>query len=326
MKRSVQIAFVCLLSLAVAQSLSCSSAPETKAPKENVKVAFITNVASDFWKVAEKGCQKADAEMANVEVHFQMAFGGTAVEQERYINEALMKGFDAIAISPVDPVGAKKAINKAAKSVPVITQDSDAPDSDRLLYLGADNVAAGRQAGELIKQALPQGGKIMAFVGKKEMQNAKERYDGLKEALQGSKVEVLDLIADNNDRVQAKDNAAETMKAHPDIAGMVGLWSYNGPAILEAIKNAGKVGKIKIVCFDEATPTLDGIKDGSIFATVAQQPFEYGYQAVQVMAKLARGDKSVIPENKKIVIAPVVVQRGNIDDFRTKLNQLLEAK
>jgi ribose transport system substrate-binding protein len=158
------------------------------------------------------------------------------------------------------------------------------------------------------------------------MQNAKERYDGLKEALQGSKVEVLDLIADNNDRVQAKDNAAETMKAHPDIAGMVGLWSYNGPAILEAIKNAGKVGKIKIVCFDEATPTLDGIKDGSIFATVAQQPFEYGYQAVQVMAKLARGDKSVIPENKKIVIAPVVVQRGNIDDFRTKLNQLLEAK
>ena len=146
-------------------------------------MAFITNVASDFWKIAQKGCEKADAEMANVEVNFQMAFGGTAVEQERYINDLLQRGIDAIAISPVDPVGAKKIINKAAKSVPVITQDSDSPDSDRLLYLGADNVAAGRQAGELIKQALPQGGKIMAFVGKKEMQNAKERFDGLKEAL-----------------------------------------------------------------------------------------------------------------------------------------------
>ncbi len=312
-----------LLIIPFAFSVGCSSEPATKPPKEKLKVTFITNVASDFWKMAQKGCEKADAELANVDVNFQMAFGGTAIEQERYINEALQRGTDAIAISPVDPVGAKKAINNAAKRVPVITQDSDSPDSNRLLYLGADNKAAGRQAGELMKQALPKGGKIMAFVGKKDMQNSKERFEGLKEALQGSNVEVIDLMVDNNDRVLAKDNATEVMKKHPDIAGMVGLWSYNGPAILEAVKNANKAGKIKIVAFDEEKATLDGIKEGSIFGSVAQQPFEYGYQAVQVMAKLARGDQSVIPPSKTIFIPPIVVQRGNVDDFRNKLNQML---
>jgi ribose transport system substrate-binding protein len=315
-----------LLILSFALSFGCSSEPAAKPPKEKLTVAVITNVASDYWKLVQKGCEKADAELPNVDVNFQMAYGGTVTEQERYLNEALMKKADAIAISPVDPVEVKKAINSAAKRVPVITQDSDAPDSNRVLYLGADNKAAGRQAGELIKQALPKGGKIMAFVGKKDIQNAKDRYEGLKEALQGSNVEVLDLMADGNDRVQARENASEAMTKHPDLAGMVGFWSYNGPAILDAVRNAGKVGKIKIVAFDEDTATLDGIRQGAIFGSVAQQPFEYGYQMVQVMAKLGRGDNSVIPDNKMIFIAPVIVQRNNVDAFQAKLNERLGAK
>jgi ribose transport system substrate-binding protein len=323
MNRSTRSGVGLMAGMILLFSFGCSSAPETKAPKEKLKVTFITNAASDYWKAAQKGCEKADAELADVEVNFQMAYGGTPTEQDRYINEALMKGTDAIAISPVDPVGAKKSINNASKRIPVITQDSDSPGSNRLLYLGADNRAAGREAGEQIKKALPQGGKIMVFVGKKEVLNAQERFEGLKSALEGSKVEVLDLMADGNDVVQAKDNATDAMEKHPDLAGMVGLWSYNGPAILEAVKNAKKIGKIKIVCFDEEKPTLDGIKDGSIYASIAQQPFEYGYQAVKVMAKLARGDNSVIPESKNIFIDPLVVQRNNVDEVRGKLNELL---
>jgi ribose transport system substrate-binding protein len=290
-------------------------------------VTFISNTSSDFWKIVRKGCEKADAELPDVAVTFKMPFGGTAVEQNRIIDESLTKDdSDAIAISPSNPAEQKNSINKAAKRVVVITQDSDAPDTDRVLYIGADNIAAGRQAGELIKKALPQGGKIMVFVGRSEAQNAQERFQGLKEALQGTKVEVVDLITDNTDRVRAKDNAAEAMEKHADLAGLVGLWSYNGPAILQAVKNANKVGKVKIVCFDEEKETLDGVKDGSIFGTVAQQPFEYGYQGVQVIAKILKGDRSVIPDSKKIFIPPVVLQKNNVEEFRTKLNQLIAAK
>ena len=214
-------------------------------------------------------------------------------------------------------------INDAAKRALVITQDSDAPDSDRALYIGADNRGAGRQAGELIKRALPQGGKIMVFVGKREVENAQERFEGLKESLKGSNVVIIDLMTDDANPATARENAYQTLKKYPDIAGMVGLWSYNGPSIVQALKPEGKLGTIKIVCFDDERETLAAIKEGAIFGTVAQQPFEYGYQAVKTAAKILKGDRSVIPGNKRIFIPTVVIQRNNVDEYSKKLDQLL---
>ena len=104
---------------------------------------------------------------------------------------------------------------------------------------------------------------------------------------------------------------------------MVGLWSYNGPSIVQALRPEGKLGTIKIVCFDDERDTLAAIKEGIIFGTVAQQPFEYGYEAVQMAAKILKGDRSVIPGNKTIIIPTVVIQRNNVDEYSKKLNQLL---
>jgi ribose transport system substrate-binding protein len=104
---------------------------------------------------------------------------------------------------------------------------------------------------------------------------------------------------------------------------MVGLWSYNGPSILQALSPEGKLGQIKIVCFDDERATLAAIKEGTIFGTVAQQPFEYGYQAIQMAAKILRGDRSVIPASKMIQIPTVVIQKNNVDEYTKKLNQLL---
>lgn len=324
MKRSTQCTFICLLALCFLL-IGCGSEP-VKPPKTQKKLVFITNTASNFWKVAQKGVEKADAELADVEALFKMPFGGTAKEQEKYINDSLLKDdADAIAISPIDPAGQEALINKTAKKVLVITQDSDAPNSDRVLYLGADNRAAGAQAGELLKQALPKGGKVMVFAGKR-VQNALERLGGLRQAVADTKIEIIDLMLDDTDHMKAKDNAMETIAKYPDIAGMVGLWSYNGPAILQAVRNTNKVGAIKIVCFDDENDTLEGIKDGSIFGTVAQQPFEYGYQAVTLMAKILKGDKSVIPANKTVLIPTVVVQRNNLEQYSNKLNEHLASK
>lgn len=327
MKRTAYSESICpiVLIVALAVSAACSSSNKTtaKQPKTKKTVAFVTNTTSDFWKIVRKGCEQADAELSDVDVVFKVPFGGTTVEQEKLVHEALTQnGADAIAISPSDPVKQKKFLNETAQKVLLITQDSDAPDTNRALYIGADNRAAGRQAGEQIKKALPQGGKIMAFVGKKEAENAQDRYAGLKEALQGSNVEVIDLIADDSDRSRARDNVVDTLNKYPNIAGMVGLWSYNGPVIVRAVTEAKKNGQIKIVCFDEEPEVLDAVKDGTVAATIVQQPFEYGYQAVQVMAKILRGDKSVIPESKKILLPTLIVTKSNVDEFRAKLAQL----
>ncbi len=324
MKRSTQHTFICVLALSFAISVSCDSTTAPSTPKAVKTVAFITNTTSDFWKIARKGCEKADSELADVKVAFKTTNTGTKDEQNRLIRDSLnIDEADALAISLVDPVGQKSVINEAAKRSLVLTHDSDAPETDRALYLGADNRAAGRQAGELVKKALPQGGKIMVFVGRREAVNAQERFEGLKESLQGSKVEIIDLMTDDANQSRARENAYQTLKKYPDIAGMVGLWSYNGPAILQALRPEGALGKVKIVCFDEDKETLAAIKEGTVFGTVVQQPFEYGYQAVQAAGKILRGDRSVIPANKTILIPTVVIQKKDVDDYSKKLEQLL---
>lgn len=311
-----------LLLIAVAGILAaCSGANERGAGKK-FKVAFVTNNASDFWTIARRGTEKAAAEIPNVEVEFRINSDGTAAEQQRVIDDLLAKGVEGIAISPVDPANQVPMINRAAQQSLIITQDSDAIGSDRACYVGTDNVEAGRQAGQLLKEALPGGGDVMVFVGTMDAANAQQRFQGLKQVLDGSNIRIIDVRTDNTDRVRAKSNAADTLVKYPEIAALVGLWSYNGPAILGAVRDAGKIGKVKIVCFDEEDETLAGIKDGSIYATVVQQPYEFGYRSIEIMSKVLAGDRSMIPESKQIFVPTLAIKRDGIDEFTQKINQL----
>jgi ribose transport system substrate-binding protein len=287
-----------------------------------IKLAFVTNNAADFWTVARRGVEKADTELADVETEFRLTSDGTAAEQQRIVDDLLTKGVDGIAISPVDPANQIAMIDSAARKAIVFTQDSDAPQSQRTLYIGTDNLAAGRQAGQLIRDAIPEGGNVMLFVGKLDAQNARERVQGIRDALAGSNIRILDVRTDDVDDVRAKANAADTLVRYPDVKGLVGLWSYNGPAILNAVRDAGKVGKVKIIAFDEADETLAGIGAGAIEATVVQQPYEFGYQAIHKMAQAARGDRSFIPASKQVIVPTLVVNRGNVETFTKRINEL----
>jgi ribose transport system substrate-binding protein len=298
------------------------SGSASRGSEKPLKLAFVTNNASDFWTIARAGCDKAKSELPNVDVEFKIPNDGQAATQKRFVQDLIAAGVDGIAISPKDPANQTDILNEAAKASLLICHDSDAPQSNRACYVGTDNVAAGRQAGELIKKAIPNGGKIMVFVGSLDAQNAKDRFSGIKEVLNGSNVQIIDVRTDEADHGKAKTNVKETILNYPDIACLVGLWSYNGPAISNAVREANQQGKIKIVCFDEEDETLAGIKDGTIFATVVQQPYEFGHQAIVLMAKVLRGDKSAIPETKQIIIPTLAIQKDNVDEFQTKLNKL----
>ncbi|MBV8857837.1 MAG: sugar-binding protein [Acidobacteria bacterium] len=286
------------------------------------RLAFVTNNASDFWTIARKGVEKADAELPDVTAEFKIPSDGTAAEQKRIVDDLLAKGIDGIAMSPVDPDNQTGLINDVSQKTLVFTQDSDAPNSQRACYVGTDNVEAGRQAGGLIKEALPQGGKIMVFVGKLDARNAAERLQGIKEALNGSNVTIIDTRTDDTDRVRAKSNVSDTLVKYPDVAGLVGLWSYNGPAIVNAVRDAGKIGKVKIIAFDEEDETLAGIKDGSIYGTIVQQPYEFGYQAIKLMAAALKGDRSGIPASKQKFVPTRVIKQADVEEFTKQINQL----
>ena len=312
------VAGVAMMTAAACQSRDAG----TKHDPKTRKVAFVTNNSADFWTIARRGVEQADQELADVEAEFRLTADGTAAEQQRIVDDLLTKGVDAIAISPVDPENQTALIDAAAKRAVVFTQDSDAPQSARLCYIGTDNLAAGRQAGQLIREAIPEGGDIMLFVGKLDARNAQERIQGIRDVLAGASIRIIDVRTDDADDVRAKANAADTLVRYPAIKGLVGLWSYNGPAILNAVREAGRIGKVQIVAFDEADETLAGIKQGAIHGTVVQQPYEFGYQAIKRMAQAVRGDRSFIPESKQIIVPTLTVTRANIDEFTTRIHTL----
>jgi len=332
--RSALVFSACLAALLLFAGCAQQQTPPAQSPSpgqqsgqssttgKRLRLAFVTNNPSDFWTIARRGTQKAEQELGNVEVEFQIPGQGTAAEQKRIVDDLLAKGVDGIAISPVDPANQTQMLNDAARQVLVMTQDSDAPQSDRVAYLGTDNRAAGRQAGELIKEALPGGGKIMLFVGNADAQNARERYEGIKESLAGSNVQILDLRTDDTQRERAKANATDALVRHPDVAAMVGLWAYNGPAILSAVRDAGKIGQVKIIAFDEEDDTLRGVREGAIHGTIVQQPYEFGYQSIKMMAAVLGGDRSGIPANKQIFVPTLVIKQNNVEEFIVKINQL----
>jgi ribose transport system substrate-binding protein len=102
----------------------------------------------------------------------------------------------------------------------------------------------------------------------------------------------------------------------------VGLYNYNGPAILNAVRSAGMAGKVKIVCFDENAETLDGVASGDIYATVVQQPFEFGKQAITKMAKYLGGDKDALAGGKQIV-ATRSLKKDDVAGFKADLAKIL---
>jgi ribose transport system substrate-binding protein len=322
MKITFRSALICACLVLIASCNGGGGSTGGGGESKNVRLAFVTNNASDFWTIARKGTEKADGELNDVTVEFRIPSEGTAAEQKRLLDDLLAKGVEGIAVSPVDPDNQTQLINETAKRVLVVTQDSDAPKSDRAFYVGTDNVAAGRQAGGLIKEALPQGGKIMVFVGKLDARNAQERLQGIRETLQGSNIQIIDVRTDDTDRVRAKSNVSDTLVRYPDVVALVGLWSYNGPAILNAVKESNKTGQVKIIAFDEEDETLAGVKEGAIYATVVQQPFEFGYQAIKLMHQYLEGDKSVAPPNKLVLVPTLIIKQDSVDAFTQKINQL----
>jgi len=327
--RITRITLCILASLILATSIvSCGSKEESSSSgssggssKKAVTVAFVTNNPSDFWQIARAGIKKAEGELG-VTCDFQMPPDGTAADQQRIVEALMAKGVQGMAISPNDPANQTDLLNKIAAQMPLVTQDSDAPQSNRVAYVGTNNKKAGIEAGKLIKEVLPNGGKIMLFVGRIDAQNAKERAEGIKQELAGSKIEVLDIRTDGTDRAKAKSNVEDTIARNPDIGCLVGLWSYNTPAIISAVRDAGKAGKVPIVGFDEEDDTLQGVSDGVVYATVVQQPYEFGYQSVKVLAALARGEDANIPPDKVIDVPVKVVRKDNVKSFWEELKKL----
>ncbi|MCA9062447.1 MAG: sugar-binding protein [Planctomycetaceae bacterium] len=312
-----------------------SSGSTDKRPQ----VAYVTNGVASFWVVAEKGAMKGGEDF-NADVRVLMPANGVE-DQKRMCQDLLAQGIEGIAISPIDPDNQGDLMAEIAENTNLITQDSDAPDSKRLCYIGMDNYTAGRMCGELIREAMPEGGSVMIFVGRLGQANARLRRQGVIDELldrtpdptrydepgqgeiKGDKYTILDTRTDGFDFGKAKAQAQDAIAKYDDLGCMVGLFAYNPPLMLDAVREANKIGKIRIVAFDEDEASLKGIQDGEIYGTVVQNPYKYGYESVRILTALAKGDKSVLPEGGFLDIPARQIRKDNVTEFWDELKTMM---
>jgi ribose transport system substrate-binding protein len=311
----------------------------TKSSGDRLRVAYVTNGSVSFWTLAAAGARKAGADLG-VEVDIRMP--GSETDQQRVIEELLSLGIDGIALSPIDGENQAAMIDEACARTHFILHDSDAPGTQRRCFVGVDNYEAGRAVGKLVKEALPNGGKFQLFIGRLGQDNARKRCQGVidevfgwsfdparataqDEVIQEGGYHFLGIRVDGFEEAHAKQLAEASLQQIPDLGCMVGLFAYNTPAILEALKDAGRTGAVKVVAFDEADATLQGILDGHVLGTVAQKPYEYGYESVRILKALAEKNSAVLPADGFRRVPFEVVKQAEAQRFWDALKAQLAA-
>ncbi|MAS79158.1 MAG: sugar ABC transporter substrate-binding protein [Opitutae bacterium] len=278
--------------------------------KKKLRIAFVTNQIADFWNIAKAGCRDASKDLG-VEIEVKMPPERSATLQKQIVEDLVNSGIQGIAISPLDADNQTAWLNSIAEKLHLITHDSDAPQSNRKAYVGMDNYKAGRMCGQLVKEALPDGGGVILFIGGMGQDNSKHRRQGvidelfdrkrpekldtktydldLEKVLDSGKYQIIRTILADGQNAKAK--AADAINAYPEMKAMVGLFEYNPPGCYKALEQAEKLGEIKIIGFDENDVTLQGIKDGTITGTIVQDPYQYGYQSAVILKSLLEGKK-----------------------------------
>jgi ribose transport system substrate-binding protein len=292
------------------------------ASHKALKLAFITIGAGEFWKIAAAGVHAYERE-AKVQVDIKMPPTSAAAEQNAYLEDLMSQGYDAIALSVIAPNDQVGILNRVAEKAKLITFDSDAPKSNRLLYIGTNNYEAGKTLGAQIVKLLPNGGEMAVFVGSLAADNAQQRFKGIEDVVTPAKIKIVDRREDGGDRGKSRANVEDVLNAHHDLGLVAGLYSYNGSQIASALEGPKK-GKVKAAVFDEEDGTLAGIEAGSIDCTAVQKPYEFGYLASKWMHLLATKPDAIktIPANKTIDTGVEIIDKTNVAAFKAKLAEL----
>ncbi len=319
----------------------------SEPPAEHLpKIAFVTALGSDddFWEIVISGAKNAakdykadltvlEPKPSEYDSQSSIIFGLDPTE------------FDGIAVSPAAPIDQTKMLSRLATQTYLVTYDNDAPLSLRHCYIGTNNTAAGRLCGRLVKEALPEGGQVAIFIGDLTRDNARLRRNGVIETLisgvegelaedypanqelSGNGFVIVKTYLDGSDPKKAEQNVVTALKDYPELVGMIGLYGYNGPAILKEVSKADKVGEVKIIAFDEFENTLQGIVDGAIHATVLQDPYKYGYESVRMLHSLSSKafDTDELMGRGSFFLPSVALRKGDVASFREKLASRLNS-
>ncbi|MBE7554469.1 MAG: substrate-binding domain-containing protein [Anaerolineales bacterium] len=291
------------------------AATEGKSPPAGAKFAFLTNNMSPFWTAAQIGVARASSEL-NVPIAFQAPTASDLLSQQLSMLETFVNdGYTGVTFSAIDREAPASIIEKAVEQGTImLTMDSDATGSKRAIYIGMSDYDAGRAAAEAALEIIGQG-KVVGLVGFATAQNAQDRIKGVNDVFEGTEMELVEVLIDDIKPEVALSNAQTAIQKYgDDLAGFITFYSYDGPAACQAIKQADKIGTLKLVAFDAEPETQACMQEGVVQAMIGQRVYFYGYLSGYVMNAM-----SILGQEETMkVLDPYLDEFG--EDGKIRLN------
>ena len=268
----------------------------------NISVVLKT-LSSEYWGYVEAGCNAA-AEALGVNVTVVGPGAESEIEQQvSMIEQQIGAGCDAIIVAPNDAGAAQGALASAIGNIPVLSVDTDVGIEGQTTFVGTSNVDAAKEGGLWAAEQAGEGANAVIIYGQEGDNTSNMRREGYEAACEEAGITVLDALSGQNTTDGATKTMEDLLNAYPDQIDIV-LCHNDDTAIgaMNACKNAG-VSDVIIVGFDGNASAVDLILAGDLIkATVAQQPYEMGYQAVEAAVKAINGETV-----EEVINAPVTV-------------------
>jgi ribose transport system substrate-binding protein len=269
------------------------------------RIVLLTNGNSPFWDAARAGMQDAerdfDLKAAGLTAVMDVNDGTAQGQLDKLRQFASQGDVAAVGVSAIDSenVAIADELRKLReKGVHTVTIDSDFDPKlrdARFAYLGTDNLAGGEALGITARELRPEGGEYVTFVGITGAQNAKERVGGFAVGA-GEKFKSLDNMGDDMDRTRARENVRNAIRSHPKLNTVVGIWSYNAPAIVDVVEELQAGDRLTVVAFDAEPLAIQQMGQGQIDAMVVQNPYMMGYAGVRLLKALVEDDQATVAE------------------------------
>jgi ribose transport system substrate-binding protein len=296
-------------------------APAEPPDRQTITIAWIPKARDNpVFELGRQGAIQKAAELSasgpvQVEVLYVGSVSSDAVEQVQVIEDAIARKVDAIAVSCNDPIACIDPINKAmAAGIPVMTWDSDSPQSQRFTYLGINNYQAGRAAADLLARAVDRRGKVAILTGVPGAHNLEERVRGFVDGIAFyPDIKIVATVFSHDDINRGVRVVEETMQTHPDLDGwfFCGMWPLVADrGSMPMWEEAALRGDVKTIAFDTLPVELELLRDGYLTGLVGQKYWEWGYDTVQIVY-----DRVVNGETYPYSISSGmdIVTRNNVD-------------
>lgn len=294
----------------------CSFIPATvSAADDEATFAIVYSIAVDFFDTVTRGAKdEIDASGKNINLIVKAPDKGDVNQQIEIMENLINMKVDGIAIGPCDSDALTPYINKAVEAgIPVITFDTDAPDSKRLGYIGTDNYEAGRLLGESVA-AVKEDAKVICTISVPTQLGLQQRVQGAKDvwAEKYPAIKLIDMRSSGGDPAVTMSNIEDMVKTYPDFDVLIGIDAQGGPAAVTVWKAMGlsEAGK-KAVVFDDLPEVIQGIRDGQITTAISQFEYKWGAEIINKLWDASHGKEVPALVN----IDPVALNVDNVDQY-----------